>query len=239
MKRARSQSQSQASFSFRKKAKRAEPVSRAAVQKYRPTYASGGFPTRKKTTLRFCLEQDLDASGGSAQVAFVANGPFQPVSAGTTHQPLGWDEWASVYGHYTVTDARMKVTAVHDDTTNNPPCMLAIVASPSGTFSGPTTTWVNEISDRSEQRMIGPYIGSGGPARTVSLALNLAKAIGVKDILDVDEAGASVLANPALPHFFHVVLTQINSNTPAISNPLLVEIEYDIVYQEPTIMTVS
>lgn len=213
--------------------------SRASLAKFRPTYASGGFPARSKATLRFALERDLDASGGSATATFKANGPQQPLDSGATHQPLGFDEWAASYRHYVVTAARCKVTAVHDDTNNNVPVMMTIIASGSSTYSAPTTEKMLEYGDRSECKEIGSYIGSGSRDRQVSLAIDMAKAFGVKDIVDEEDFGALTTAVPANQYFFHVILTQINANTPAISNPVIVEIEYDIVWGDPNILAQS
>lgn len=76
-----------------------------------------GFPDRILTKLRYSDIKNLSSTlGASANYRFRWNSIFDPDQSGTGHQPLYFDTYASVYDHYAVVSAKMKVLLVNQET---------------------------------------------------------------------------------------------------------------------------
>lgn len=73
-------------------------------------------PQRKLVRLRYqeLIAINPGAAGAIGTYQFRANGIFDPNITSTGHQPMGHDEWAQFYNHYTVLGSKITVTGMGD-----------------------------------------------------------------------------------------------------------------------------
>lgn len=75
--------------------------------------ASAPFKERARATLRYVEHVTLDAAVGAiSSYLFSANGLYDPNITGVGHQPYGFDTYMTIYNHYLVKSARIKVEAM-------------------------------------------------------------------------------------------------------------------------------
>jgi len=85
-----------------------------------------GFPKMIKITHKYHDTINVVCTSGIVQSQiFRANGLNDPDYTGSGHQPLFFDEMASIYDHYTVIGSKIKVTFAPSTATTQP-CMVGI-----------------------------------------------------------------------------------------------------------------
>lgn len=77
--------------------------------------------------LRFCLALSINpaASGVTGSFLFYVNNVWQPTVGGSSHQPLGYDQWSSFYSKYCVLGSRISVKAIN--TSASVPIMYGVL----------------------------------------------------------------------------------------------------------------
>lgn len=71
----------------------------------------GPFPTSAVVKMRYCQSVQIDPSlANVGYTLFRANSIFDPDYSGAGHQPMGHDQWAAIYNHYSVLKSRIHVT---------------------------------------------------------------------------------------------------------------------------------
>lgn len=197
---------------------------------------AGGFPSRSKVvTLKFAREFTLNPGIGGASVEYVfrANSVYDPDYTGVGGQPYGHDQWASIYAAYCVIRSRIKVTAS--------PSAQPVTCGRFGIYiSKETSAAGTTIADVMEKNTsTGSYatIYSSPPA-IARAACDVTKFFSLKDIMDDPNLSASVGGNPAQSPYYHVWMMGING-ADADSCPFIVEMEFDVVYHDAAVLTVS
>lgn len=204
----------------------------------KPSMIIGGFPKTQMVRLRYCQEVTLDAvANGIAQHQFRCNSVYDPDYTGVGHQPMNFDIWSSVYDHYTVIRSRCKATPIIDTTTQVLPGYFGVMLT---SDVGGTSTLANVTSIFENKLTSGKWVISGNVTRTgqypsisgVNSYFNSKKMFGVKDPQDGAAYGAVVTNNPNKDAYFCVYQASMGGSNPGAMS-VLVEIEYDVLFDEP------
>jgi len=110
-------------------------------------------PDQMRVVLKYNQVITMVNVAGIGTHVFRLNSLFDPDLTGTGHQPLGFDQWATLYGEYQVMGSRIKVRAIPPDTN---PVKLAVFPSITSTVIGSVATaseqpysksvWINNIN---------------------------------------------------------------------------------------------
>ncbi len=192
-----------------------------------------GFPKSKMVKLRYVESISLNPTAAvPASHYFNASSLFDPNSSGVGHQPLGYDQWAALYGKYTVVGAKIKVTYTPQAGAGavQTPGMMGVILDDNATFSYLSG---EEILESKQGR--GGVVIFGGNAnankKTVSRSYSARRFHG-KPPLNNDDIEALVTANPPDSVYFGVWLSAVAQTSDPPLTVLLVEIEYIAVFSE-------
>lgn len=100
--------------------------SRVSLQ--RQSVYVGRGPVPPETIVWMKYAQDFNSSASALDQVFNLNSIFDPDRTGTGHQPLGRDQYATLYNRYRVTDVKVKIVAVQDGGVGVSPSKLIVVA---------------------------------------------------------------------------------------------------------------
>jgi len=215
-------------------------VRRRPVRRTRRLPPLTGFPYYSKLVrLRYVEEISLDpVSGGLAYYTFRANSLFDPNLTGSGHQPRGFDQWATLYNHYTVIGAKCSATFLANSTSQVTPGYQGIYLSTSSTDIAAMTT--NDVLEGRfnymNQRSQAPALfWSTNP--TVHCRFS-AKRFFHRSPLGDNELKASYTANPVEQAYFHIWCTSINGNDPGVRT-VKVLIDYLAIMSDPVALGAS
>lgn len=199
----------------------------------------GGFPKKQKVKLRYVQELSLTAGVGAfATHVFRANSVFDPDYSGVGHQPLRFDNWASIYDHYTVLSSKMTLRNTGNGTiSNSVPSYYGVMLNtdPVGTSGYTAITDVYENTNTTNPR-IGGGIAIGGPtipgaSNVVTQGFSARSTFGLSKPQDGAAYGALVTTNPSKASYYHVYTASINGNNPGIVT-FLVTIDYLVLFDQ-------
>lgn len=173
----------------------------------------GGFGPTAFVKLRYCQQISVTPTSATAVGnIFRANSIYDPDYTGTGHQPLFFDQWASVYNHYTVLGARIRadfVNTVGAPSTGVGMCGIDLVDSAPGLSAGADGDASRLIENGAKYKTLGNFYNSGAQV-SVTRNFSARKFFGLQSIKDNrDEIGASVTTNPAELAYFKVWLTTL------------------------------
>lgn len=199
----------------------------------------GGFPLRKYVTLRYAQQINLTPSVGGANHLFRLNSLYDPDYTGVGHQPLGYDQWTTIYDKYAVRRARIKITEVTDSTGSNTPCytFIGIRHKPTGTPTSGEEAMENP--DYSDFMLSGMNEGANGNPRKKVLVqeVDIVKFLNRGNIDDSDLL-TTVSTNPVNEVYADINTLPINGNTAGTMH-FVVEIEFDVIFQQPKALAQS
>ncbi len=198
-----------------------------------------GFPMKKMVRLRYCQEVQLNAGAiGFAQQLFRCNSCFDPDFTGIGHQPKGYDEWASIYDHYTVMSSTIEAVRVSTSNSNVPNAVAGILLDTSTTG----VTSYSGLTDLLESKLVGKGWNLTGQASAISGAstrrkelrksFNSKRFFGIKNPQDGSSYSASISANPAQDAYFVLWNYSIDSNDPG-EQAYIVTIDYTVEFRDP------
>lgn len=107
------------------------------------------------------------AAGAGASYSFAINNCFDPNFTGAGSQPLGFDQYAALYGRYRVLKVRFAISCGNRTAL---PIRVGYYTSPQSTLSADPNAWLIQNSS-ARMKYVGP--NTGGPA-VVDLAGNAA-----------------------------------------------------------------
>lgn len=169
---------------------------------------------------------------------FRLNSLYDPDYTGTGHQPLGFDQWASVYDKYYVRRARIKVTELKDASTNVTPCGMFLGVRHKTTGYPSSVEEASENPDYSDMKICGSFNAASHPlSKPIIQDVDIKKFMKLGNLNDAD-VKCSVTTNPTHVVYGDINLVPINGNTGG-TIPLLVEIEMDCVFSEPKTLAQS
>jgi len=176
---------------------------------------------------------DPSIGGVAASHVFSANGLFDPDITGVGHQPSGFDQLMTFYDHYTVTHAKITVTAKNQD---------SALSQLFGIYVQDNTVAVTDPRVIIENGM-GVYtqlntLNSTGDSTQLSHSVNVARWMGRPSILSEDELRGTNGSNPADGLYFHVWAAPISlSNSEAVG--INVRVDYTVTFTEPRLIPIS
>lgn len=206
-----------------KRRKTAPTVSRGNI---RPRYLQGSSKVRK--VMRYYTNFQLNpATGGAPGLKiFRANGVYDPEQATGGHQARGFDQYIQMYDQFTVVKATCKV---YFDNNAEASGMLGVIHVRDSAIPTLSQTDVMEYGLKSVVQL------GSNPGRnhgSTSLGVDIAKFLGVKDIVDGREFAGSLSGDPEEEVYFHVSCFPMNTGDAAVVN-CAIEIEYDVIFHEP------
>jgi len=185
-----------------------------------------GFPKRMVMTHKYCEQVTLNTGvGGVTQYYnFNCNSLYDPNSTGTGHQPLYFDQVASIYDHYVVIGAKMVVRWMKTDGTASAPTTV-------GCYINDDTTVTPSFSAGMEQSQ-GRHrvLTAASPKTTFAMKWSCKKAFGGSILANTELQGTSA-ANPTEQQYFTIVL-QDPEFAAVTATVFTVVIEYDAIFEE-------
>ncbi len=214
------------------------PKKQKAVQKKvapirPPTETLVGFPQVTKTTLKYHEGVLLDPTAGQFKTyLYKCNGLYDPNYTGTGHQPMGYDQLASVYSHYCVTASRIKLTQL---TSPANPTVVGVLVSDQNGSSGPWPAVTEQAKNRVS--FVAPTQSSTQKI-IVRQKWDLHTMTGIIDGSD-STYSAAVGADPTDVQYFIIFLQALDMSTDIAAQWYLVELEYDVTFTVRKEMTSS
>lgn len=194
-----------------------------------------GFPRSKMVRLRYAEEISVDCGLNTvASAVYNASGLYDPRVAAGGHQPKGYDQWATIYNHYTVVGARMNVRYMPDTNGDVLPGFITIMLTANGTTaSALTPEEVLESKWATRKGMVGLNTGNAWPInRGVTKNFSAKKFFGTRGIVGKDLYRGDNTTNPTESAYFEIVVGSLGGNNPGAVN-LVVTIDYIAVMSEP------
>lgn len=205
-----------------------------------PSYAfASGMPKVRRAILRY-VDQDAvfnsSPTGLIQTYRFSTNGIYDPNITGTGHQPMGFDQWATYYNHYTVIGAKIRVRAIGKVEAGSTPTVLALYQADD--TSQPYTSITGYLEAKK-----GPWI-TIDPNQDTTLHLSqkfsAKKFFNVADMKDnYDRLGAAINTNPSEQGYFTLVHSSCYPGQTSMPVNLLVTIDYIVEFSEPKDMEAS
>jgi len=217
------------------KAKKTRKRKQTQLRKIAPLGRSFGFPSNTVAQLRYSTQcQLVDAVGGVFDVHFFrANSIFAPDVTGTTHQPLGRDQWEKFYNHYRVKKATISAKLVTTSVGSGQPVVLGIYLADDTTIPQNWTTLVEAGK--------GNYVVHT-PGNTESHHLyckfDAAKFYKHQGI-NMTVLGAPMIDNPDEGAFFAIYAQSADQASTFVARSLLLTIDYLVEFSEPKDMEQS
>ncbi len=211
-----------------------QPASRRKP-KYRSVQMTAGRPLgiTKKTTHRYtAIGIPLTASSSliAGSHIFSANGMFDPDVTGVGQQPIGFDQLASMFDHYTVIYSTIRVLFNSTDTTDEQIVGIQLTDSP-----GSVSSAVRIIENGSGPSQLMQQRFTSGGTKTLTSAANISTFLGRPSIMSEDDLRGSSSANPAEQAYFRLWNAGTNTaGTPTCDCTVI--IDYTVVWSEPTIL---
>lgn len=181
------------------------------------------FPDRSLQKLKYIDMISVDASTSIVPAFhnFCANGLYDPYETGTGHQPMGFDQYASLYNHYHVLESYIKVIFMTPDDVGSGTkhgCIIAIMRNND-------TADQRGTKDRLEDSSTVYDVLHGDGPGTKTLTLGYKE----RAIFPVDKRNdthAAINANPAEKTSFQVFASAITTANDPSPIKAVVEINY-------------
>lgn len=187
------------------------------------------LPNRFVTKLRYQTFATVNpgAAGATGVYVMCANGMFDPDITGIGHQPRGFDQFATLYGHYTVLGAKITVRAHTRNANVYDQIFCVALKADSPTFS--------DMNDYLEGRNVKSKMLDAGPSamgKQIVMNFSAKRFFGKKDILGDDLYRAAFSANPTERAYFHIACAPIQA-VDAANIDLDIRIDYIAAFTEP------
>jgi hypothetical protein len=192
------------------------------------TLSSGvGFPRKLHSRHRYITEFTLTATTGTfADYIFCANGMYDPDLTSTGHQPLYFDQMATIYDHFTVFRSHIKLEVLPDAK-----CYVVLLPYDGGSLPGTQSEAAEQVGARSAlvtNLVTRPQVLQVGWS---------AKDYFGGDIFDNDNLQGNGSANPTEQSRFLIRLT--GAGGAGASAFCRATIDYEAVWDELKVATTS
>lgn len=210
-----------------------------AVARKKPNYVPRGivnfgrqaFPKMLRNTIKYSDITAITLTTGFGQYLFSCNGLYDPNITGTGHQPMYFDQLMQIYDHYTVTASRIKLQPIN--TTQNILCGVFVDDdTTTGLAVGVSTTLIEKPGC-----VWKAMNGSFQEWPTLRNSWKASQYFGPGTMADPNMQG-SVGANPSEQSYYVIGCFDATASA-AGSVTVVVEIEYDVIWDELTSMPPS
>jgi len=186
----------------------------------------------KTTTLSYVDYFNLNPGIGlPATYIFSANGLFDPNITGVGHQPRGYDQLKSLFDHYTVTSATIKVVACGPGgQTSTFPLVFGVLLSDDNAVES------DQIHALEAKKSAWTFLPANDESRTLYLDFEAKEFFGMS-FKDASYKG-SINANPDDQAFFQIFV-EPTSAVDAAAVQVCVEIIYHVTWTEPNNVQIS
>lgn len=210
------------------KARRFNRRKRRYAKRNMLSFTKAPIPNRFAVKLRYADYHtiDPDVAGGAGVFVLSANGLYDPNITGVGHQPRGFDQWMTMFDHYTVVGA--KVTVRYISVNNLEPLIVGLNLKDS------SQTYVNK-NDYEEGRNVRTQLinsKDNEEHKQLSLTFSAKKFLGISKPLSSTQIRGGATANPAEQAYFHIWGAPMTLND-AGSFKIQYWIDYLVVFTEP------
>lgn len=198
------------------------------------------FPSSVITRLKYDQGIAIPAqttAGIASMVYFGANDLVQPANAGGGHQPMGFDQYAALYNHYTVLGAKITVK-FHSNNESQAGANIAGIGLRDDNIE--LSTSLEDICER--PRTLWKFQSQNDAARglvTVTMNYSAKKFFSIKDPSSKASIGANIAAQPADKALFMLFAGNPNPAVLSAAQDAWVHIEYIAKFWEPKDMLAS
>lgn len=192
-------------------------------KKAKPVVVSFGkqpFPPQQKNTVKYVDYNIATMTLGFGKLVYRCNSVYDPYQTGTGHKPLYTDTLFTVYDHATVLKSRIKVTIWP----NGSPACVGVVY-----VDDDTSTKTDAIAALEMPGATKTAMSSSISLGFLRSSWDAVKTFGGNPQSDPDMQCTSS-SNPTEESFYVINLFNFGAETTGI--PVLVEIEYDCVWDE-------
>lgn len=209
---------------------------RRRSRRRRRTVPRGLFSKRVKMRHKYVTTLALNpgSSGSVAYHKFSANGMYDPDITGTGHQPMGFDQYASFYAHYTVIASKITCVFVSEASGNTGSTLVSLSLAP-GTATPLDATDLMEGPHTRFSVLTGSNASS---KKTLSLGFSAKKFFSQNPMSEDNNAGTNG-ANPAEQAQFHIGVSNMLLGIDPTTVRVLVYLSYIAVWHEPKNVTGS
>lgn len=215
---------------YRKKPQYKRRLPKYSIGYVRPTSNNIGLPRKKIVKLTYCQSDTLlCASGVIDRNVFRLNSLFDPDQTGVGHQPLGSDQWASLYDVYTVLGAKITVT-FSNRTTGTVPALIGILIDRDTTLSD---TDAHSLVEKTRGKGWACLPINTNTQKTLTSYYSTKKTFGITDVLDDHQFSAGWSASPTNGAFASIICQSCDLSSTTGSIDALVRIEYVVALTSP------
>lgn len=194
-----------------------------------------GLPLQRVANLRYCTQGIIGCQEHVIGYFNIrANSPFDPEYNAGGGQPLGWDQWASLYDQYIVLGSKITayISYKEQTTVNNPPMAVGIYLSDDTKI--PYVDWQGLVEARKGTfRMMTPM--QFAPVKVMS-KYSAKKFFNVKDVKDNEtRIGAAVNSDPddEAAYIIWGNTTGTHDATESVALNVNIIVDYCILFSEP------
>lgn len=189
-------------------------------------------PNKMVVKFKYAEPIQLSTTAGLTGVyTFKANDLYDPNHTSTGHQPYGYDQWALLFGHYTVLQSKISATFMSRQNDSSIPgrgiCGITLEDDSSFT-TNPSLAFEQQRTNLSSYGVLG-----SGMHKKLSKTYDAKKFWTIKDPADNPEIGSVVTTSPGDKAYFHVWVAPLLASDLIGALDILVEMEFIALMTTP------
>ncbi len=198
-------------------------------------------PSAMRVVLRYSERVTLtNTSGVFNSYVFTGNGAYDPNVTGTGAQPMGFDQWSTLFTRYRVIASTILATPTTPAGATNAAVLLNTVIVPTNlanTFSGIDDAACAPYAKRQVVNGVGGGVGPFRPIRS-SMETDLIQGISKEAVIADDTLSALTSANPANMWYWQLIQEPTDRAT-TTTGTWDVSVYYLIDFFERSLLTLS
>ncbi len=194
-------------------------------------------PRRMPITFTYNTRYSLTeaAAGTGTTYVFRLNSLYDPNLTGVGSQPVGYDQWSTLFNRSIVTRCDVTVTFTNTTASYAPLRFGFYPATGLSTIPGDTDAWATQWGAR--KGMIG---GHGQTIKTLRASYDIHKVLGVTKLRILDDVGYTENTSTAVAGAFQALLvTHISGVSAVASATIFVTLKFHAILFDPVALTVS
>jgi len=187
-----------------------------------------GFPSKMLMRHKYTDALNVNnATGALIKTPIASNGMFSVIAGG--HQPSYFDTMCSIYNHYTVIGAILKITVDNSNPASVIPCLVCVQQNDDNAITAFTS--IATMNEQPNSQIIKVPNGVGGPNKTIVQKYSAKGTFG-SGVMANDNLQGTSAANPTEGSYWIVGTQSADASASQYIVNLLVEIEYLAVWEE-------